>query len=548
VREDVADVLLRAGLLDVAGLAGHRSARLVKEGVHRLVFRVSVPTATPGETLELFVKVFRLPGLVDLARYVFRRPRGVRELRAVRKLEDAGVPTVSPVAVGWRRRAGILVEDCIVTETLEDVTPLDVFVRERLPVMHDRERARALHEGARTLASFVAHLHERGILHRDFHPGNILVRDAGGDAPELVLVDLHAVSPRRFFPPGRCIDNLVQLGVFFAVHVSRTDRLRFWRAYVACVPAFAGDARAWAGLLERRIRRACERLWRRRERRCLGDNREFRVVRRGDVVGHTVRGRMTLPEDALERIPARGMTQPDATVLKDSATTTIWKQRIDFGSATLAVIVKRKHRRGKGLLGRLRTFLRRVGPMHEWRMAYALRLRGLPAVEMLAVFERRRFGMLVDSVAVMREVEGAENLQDLARRRFAGDLSRDEARLRRTLAREAGRLVRRLHDAGFTQRDLKAANILVQAEATTGKVDLTLIDFEGMRRRRRASWEARVRDLARLARDFVDTDPVRTVDMFRFLDEYLAGRDVSPTGRRRLVAAIVERLERRRSP
>ena len=39
-----------------------------------------------------------------------------------------------------------------------------------------------------------ARLHEAGLLHQDFHPGNIMVRLAADNTPELFMIDLDALA------------------------------------------------------------------------------------------------------------------------------------------------------------------------------------------------------------------------------------------------------------------------------------------------------------------------------------------------------------------
>ena len=540
LREDAADVLLASGALDVWKLAEHPSAKLVKKGVHRIVFRVSLPRGDDeDDTLDLYVKVFLFPRARDILRYMVRASHGWREWRAGEALERIGIATAPRVAVGVRRTGGVLRDDVLITEAVENVVPLDRFVREELPKMPPDERGRFIRTAAPVLAAFVRRLHDGGIRHRDFHAGNVLLKTTPEGARQLMLIDLHTVSRNAPLALGVRLRNLTRFNRFFSMLLGRTARLRFWNAYVEGMPFLEAHRLEYARLLEAHTARSCRAFWRKRERRCLGTNREFRRFRRNGVVGHTVRGRIELPDNTLDRLPAGGMTMPDADVIKASTTTRIWEQRIDFGSQTRSVVVKRKDRRTGGPWRVLRTFLRHVGAMREWRMAYALKLRGLPAVEMLAAFERRRLGVLYESVLVMSKVENAENLVLFVNRTFTGELTRDTARLRRRMTRTLGRLVARLHRLGFTQRDLKPSNILVTvSDGPEADVAFTLIDFEGMRHRGKVSESRRVRDLARLASEFADSPAVRDVDRMRFLEAYLLGRSVSAEQRRAWAAAI----------
>jgi tRNA A-37 threonylcarbamoyl transferase component Bud32 len=234
---------------------------------------------------------------------------------------------------------------------------------------------------------------------------------------------------------------------------------------------------------------------------------------------------------------------PDATVMKDSTTTMLWEQALDFGGQSHRIVVKRYNRRPD--LELVKSFLRPSRALRNWRMANALRLRGLPAVEVLAAFERRELGCVVESWLVMRKVEGAENLYDYAEREFA-EPTPAQCALRRRMTRELAKMISLLHERRFTQRDLKPANVLVRVEGEgEPRIEFTLIDFDGMKRRRRVTDARQARDLSRLAAQFVGSRAVRLVDRMRFLDEYFR-RSGLPRETRREFIARIDRLVRKK--
>src|SRR5262249_20816514 len=117
---------------------------------------------------------------------------------------------------------------------------------------------------------------------------------------------------------------------------------------------------------------------------------------------------------------------------------------------------------------------------------------------------------------------------------------------RRKLSRlrldEIARLVRELHRWGYSQRDLKAANILVSRhrhpslspfqpiEETSGPVPNSLpwpatsawfIDLVGVQRSDHVPFQRRVQNLARLNASFLQTPAITRTDRLRFLSTYL---------------------------
>jgi len=260
--------------------------------------------------------------------------------------------------------------------------------------------------------------------------------------------------------------------------------------------------------------------------------------------GYTVRTRIDLPRKVLEKIPTGGMEMPDAVLLKETGSTRVWEQRLDFGAEVRTIVIKhKKPRRGWKLL---RTFMRNVGALREWRMAYAMKIRSLPVVEALAAFERRTLGLVRESFFITEKVEGAQSLFNFVKGNFTGEPSAGQGRRRRRLARSLGRLLRRLHDLGFTQRDMKPANILVRTDdGGEGGIHLVLVDLEGTRLRSKASERRRAWDLARLAVEFVDMPGVQATDLMRVLDEYLVGEGRSPARRRAFQMQIARGMLRK---
>jgi hypothetical protein len=81
---------------------------------------------------------------------------------------------------------------------------------------------------------------------------------------------------------------------------------------------------------------------------------------------------------------------------------------------------------------------------------------------------------------------------------------------------------------GYSQRDLKAQNILVQP---TGRrqsaVNLYLIDMDGVHEVGHLTTEQRAKNLARLNASFFDMPAVSMTDRLRFLRSYLTGQELA---------------------
>lgn len=185
-------------------------------------------------------------------------------------------------------------------------------------------------------------------------------------------------------------------------------------------------------------------------------------------------------------------------------------------------------------------WLRPAKPAVEWWAYTRLHTLGIPALDVLAFAERRRFGMLLAGCIVTRGIPDSINLQH-----FATTVWRHwpRARRRQSAFVIAGRLldhVRTAHAAGFFHHDLKWRNLLI----SPGGDPETLVWIDAPRastmpaRRRRGV----VTDLSSLARIAISV--FSRTDQMRFLRLYLGSQD-EPLTRRKLFREVNRHLERR---
>lgn len=521
-------------------------ATIVKSRSHRTVYRVELPDAS------FYVKEYRSLGWRDLLRDALRGNRALREWRRLLRVRARGIATVTALAIGVPGRLRRGAQAWLITAAAPG-QPLDHCLENVLPTLGPAQRARARQHLAPHLARFVASMHEAGIVHRDLHPGNLLVDapllqplsprqgDAGSPTTkagrELVLVDLQAVSLRRAkthlpgtsgaVAPGFSApldwrasrSNLITLNLYFSQRATRSDRCRFWRHYVLCRPGLVTDPRAAARALEQQTARAARRFWERRDRRCMRQGRYFyRRVRNG-AHALAVRDFPVQRLDALLASLDAPLEDADAQVLKRSSGSQVARLDLPDGPGVLRCIYKRW--RPRNVREILLSWLRTSKAMHAWRMGHALRQRGIATPRPLAVIERRTLTRGVCSYVLWEQISDAKHLHRVAERLSMLPRRRGRHALR-GLASRLARLLRSLHQAGFGHRDLKAANILVQGppEAPNG---IYLLDLDAASHHRAVPWRRRLRDLSRLLVSFTQGTTVNRAAKLRFFDAYLHG-------------------------
>jgi len=394
--------------------------------------------ADPGERIkESRVKLVTKHDIAGKTYYVKRYQHAGVPLRALKFFfkpsqarqewqlaQQISVPIVRHLALGERWTLTGLQESILITEGFDGREPGE-------------------HDGERVLA-FVRRLHERGVLQRDLHPGNILV-----SAHELRLVDLHGTilkTPTE----DEIADNLARLRLFVPIPVTPE--------------------------IERRSVEFGRRFFAERARRCLKRNREF-DRRNGWYVRRPFwKEELRDPEAFLRR----------ARILKQGRTSVV-------GAADGVVVKQYNIRRPSRLL---KDLFRRSRAVNAYFKAYHLELAGIPTARPIAAGEKRICRFLLRSWFVMEELPGVRDLSQ-----WQGDYQLAAQRVRELIAR--------LHKSGFSHRDLKLTNIVLDADARP-----FLVDLEGVRFVGEVPPEQAASDLNRLTRAAESRPELR--DLLRF--------------------------------
>jgi serine/threonine protein kinase len=146
---------------------------------------------------------------------------------------------------------------------------------------------------------------------------------------------------------------------------------------------------------------------------------------------------------------------------------------------------------------KLKTVLLPSKGVRAWHGAVALRRDGFETPGPIAVFERRRFGVAVESVFVAERVRGGREIRDLFRETPESDL--------RGLLEAFAPVLAGLHDDGLVHRDLSDGNVLVFSDEypslfppSSSGFHFCFLDTNRVRRRRNLGAFGRARNLVRL--------------------------------------------------
>lgn len=153
------------------------------------------------------------------------------EWNALLDFHEAGLPTMTPVALGQHGSDSFLI-----TEAIENCTKLS-----ELPMPAADHHVRAVTSGPyrKSLVSRVAHttqrMHGAGLHHQDYYLGHLLLPNpaANGESPpdRIYVIDLGRVRKQRPLSRRWIVKDLAQLN-YSARETSITERMRFLREYL----------------------------------------------------------------------------------------------------------------------------------------------------------------------------------------------------------------------------------------------------------------------------------------------------------------------------
>ena len=233
---------------------------VVKHASHRTVYRVDLPHRT------FYLKHYRVLAFLNAATHLLRGSAARREWRNALEVRRRKVPTVTPIALGEHYRGGLVRDSYFVSEAIPDSCTVERYADECLPKLSPATRrgcgcglalalarcAPLLTGPACTTPTFTAATCWWGSI-RSIPP------IAGIELPELHLIDLPKMWFSRPLSWSHSRDSLAMFAAAWLDRSSRTERWRFWKAYLAGRPELGCRrcASRAANEIVRRSRAAC---------------------------------------------------------------------------------------------------------------------------------------------------------------------------------------------------------------------------------------------------------------------------------------------------
>jgi len=205
------------------------------------VYRFELPGVAGNNTF--YYKEFLFRSFGDRLSVILRKSRARRAWDGAQLLLANCFLTATPVCMGEERRLGIVKRSFMVTEAVGDAQSVDSFIKKNYPVATDQKSMLMKRKFLQHLGMTVGRMHHLGIFQGDLRPGNVLVQH--GDPPTISLIDNERTRKYGKLPVRKRVKNLVQINLSLVPAITRSDRARFFSAYLEENPDLMGNKKKW---------------------------------------------------------------------------------------------------------------------------------------------------------------------------------------------------------------------------------------------------------------------------------------------------------------
>jgi tRNA A-37 threonylcarbamoyl transferase component Bud32 len=208
--------------------------------------------ASCGGERTIYFKEYLRRSPVDWLKELFYPCRALRAFHASHMLTESGFLSPTVIAAGWAGRGRLGKRSFLATEEVTDARPIYKYLvrphcDENPCTLRDRRNL------LRAIGRTVGRMHRAGIIHGDLRPGNVLARKVAG-CWEFFFLDNERTRKWPWLPTRLRLKNLVQINML-PHGISRTDRMRFFQAYMLANPSVCATYKEWAERIMARTRR-----------------------------------------------------------------------------------------------------------------------------------------------------------------------------------------------------------------------------------------------------------------------------------------------------
>ncbi|MEO5802489.1 MAG: lipopolysaccharide kinase InaA family protein [Verrucomicrobiota bacterium] len=433
----------------------------------------------------LIIKRYRPVNFLDSLKEGARSSRAVSAFEKAFALLNRNIFTATPIAASHTRRRLGRFESYLITEQIPNARPLREFRRGNFSA---RENQIVI----RRLAETIAQLHNDGLSHTDPTLSNFFVQDAARAKFRIVLIDLDGLRSCGKVSLQKAADDLFPL--FRRIPMS--PREKNWFAAQYC--RTRTDSVSSRELLSVLAAKAAADLKKPRTTEIVRSEKIHWRMRRG-ALHPKILAVMKEPESFLK---SREL------YFKNSRVVTVTRVPASVPGEPNLVLRRLKY----GKLGhQIKDAFRASRARRALQHGLMLEKNGISTPRAFAAADVRQIRWPTAAYLITEQIPNAQTLARFLTQHPTSN---------RALAQRLADLLARMHNKGFSHRDLKSSNILLD-----GDLNPFLIDLDGLRVWKTLTIQRAVADLARFAQGISRHEKKLRLVQWRFLKRYCQQRE-----------------------
>lgn len=503
----------------------NRNCEVVRSGYYKRILRYT------HDRESFYIKRYTVRNGLESVKSIFSLSKARREWNCAHKLLGSQLLTATPVAVGEKRRFGMLKDCYIISKAIPNSTTVkELLIAFRQSSVHALKKNTLLNN----LISYVKMVHDHGIFHGELHTENMLT-----DVDNITLfylLDLGRTVFKKKPSFSLRIQELSRLLYSMADTCTNNEITELIHRYSAQM-SDSRDKENFTRAIFTRIYKIKRRLWHSRTRKCLKTNDVFKVTAHAK---YTVNMRNEWDIGMLAALINKhtlSLGQFD-TMIKTSPKIGI--TRIPVSHESIKSVYIKEYRYPSALKRCLYSFC--CSPARRtWLAAHGLIALHFLTPKPIALFEEKRFARTKKSFVIMEDISHCLTCNKYVSENFSNPYDKIAARKKKRFISSLAMSFRRLHDSGVYHGDLKANNIMVRE--SQGILDFFYLDLDRVSFHEKITKKRLIKNLSQLNASLPGC--ITYTDRLRFYRTYTGMKNLTGENKR-ILKAIVEFSIRRK--
>lgn len=504
----------------------NNACEVIRSGYYKKVLRYRCR----GEFF--YIKQYTTKNFPEGVKSLFSLSKAYREWTHSHWLQKNHVLTAEPVAVGEKRRFGILKDCYIISKNIPNSTTVKAFLS---TILQSSTAALQKKMFLNDLISYIKKVHDLGIFHGELHAENVLV-DTRNPASFYLLDVGRALFKKP--PPLSFRMNELSRFLYSIMDTCTTEELTGLIHTYTNHLLSPKNGEIFCKTVLKKIYKTKKRFWQSRTRKCLKTNNVFTVT---TYAGYKVNMRNEWDVSVLAALIDRHLIsfkERPEMVVKSSAKTSITRIPASHEGVKSVCI---KEYRYPSALKRFFYSIRSSPARRAWLAAHGLIAANFLTPKPIALFEEKRFARIKKSFIVMEDISPCLPCNQYVSERFRDPYNKTMPEKKKRFISRLARSFRHLHDSGTYHRDLKANNIMMLEVPDTW--NLFYLDLDRVSFQKKITIRKKVKNLAQLNASIPHC--ITYTDRLRFYKAYAGIQDFA-TADKHILRAIIRLSIRRK--